>query len=68
MKKLIIMLVLVVPLVSMAKGSCPCPDNTDRRGSRCGKRSAFCRQGGDSPMCGAKSEKDRSALWQRLCN
>lgn len=32
-------------------GNCPCPYNSDRAGRRCGKRSAYSRPGGASPMC-----------------
>ena len=32
-------------------GSCPCPFNTMRNGRRCGKRSAYSRPGGKSPIC-----------------
>lgn len=32
-------------------GNCPCPYNTDRAGRRCGKRSAYSRPGGASPIC-----------------
>lgn len=32
-------------------GSCPCPYNVDRGGRRCGKRSAWSRPGGASPIC-----------------
>lgn len=32
-------------------GSCPCPDNVDRGGRRCGKRSAYSKPGGASPLC-----------------
>lgn len=32
-------------------GSCPCPYNVDRAGRRCGRRSAYSRPGGASPMC-----------------
>lgn len=32
-------------------GNCPCPYNTARNGSRCGKRSAYSRAGGYSPLC-----------------
>ena len=67
MKKILFVLIVAMPLMSLAKGNCPCPDNTDRRGARCGKRSAFCRYGGDRPMCGASNEKERAALWGRLC-
>lgn len=32
-------------------GNCPCPYNTARNGSRCGKRSAYSRDGGYAPIC-----------------
>lgn len=32
-------------------GNCPCPYNRDARGRRCGKRSAWDRQNGYSPLC-----------------
>jgi hypothetical protein len=32
-------------------GNCPCPDNLASNGSRCGKRSAWNRAGGDAPLC-----------------
>lgn len=32
-------------------GNCPCPYNTARNGSRCGKRSAHSRPGGEAPLC-----------------
>jgi hypothetical protein len=28
------------------KGPCACPDDKDKAGKQCGKRSAFCRSGG----------------------
>lgn len=32
-------------------GSCPCPYNRTRNGSRCGKRSAYSKPGGYEPIC-----------------
>ncbi len=32
-------------------GNCPCPYNLARNGSRCGKRSAYSKPGGYSPLC-----------------
>lgn len=32
-------------------GNCPCPYNSASNGSRCGKRSAYSRPGGESPLC-----------------
>ncbi len=35
-------------------GNCPCPYNTASNGSRCGKRSAYHRAGGYTPLCYAE--------------
>lgn len=32
-------------------GNCPCPYNTARNGSLCGRRSAYNRPGGYAPIC-----------------
>jgi hypothetical protein len=32
-------------------GNCPCPYNRAANGSKCGKRSAWSRAGGYSPLC-----------------
>jgi len=32
-------------------GNCPCPYNTARNGSNCGRRSAWSRAGGYAPVC-----------------
>ena len=32
-------------------GRCPCPYNVDRAGRSCGRRSAYSRPGGYSPIC-----------------
>lgn len=40
-------------------GNCPCPYNTARNGSRCGKRSAYNRAGGYTPLCYTKDVSDR---------
>jgi len=37
--------------ISTYPGNCPCPFNRARNGSRCGKRSAWSRAGGYSPIC-----------------
>lgn len=39
-------------------GSCPCPYNAARNGSRCGKRSAWSRPGGYAPLCYPKDISD----------
>ena len=42
---------LIRQSIASYSGSCPCPYNTDRGGRRCGKRSAYSRPGGASPLC-----------------
>jgi hypothetical protein len=37
--------------ITSYSGNCPCPYNTARNGSKCGKRSAYSRPGGASPIC-----------------
>ena len=33
------------------KEPCACPDDKDKAGHRCGKRSAFCQAGGEAVTC-----------------
>lgn len=40
-------------------GNCPCPYNTARNGSRCGKRSAYSRAGGYAPLCYPEDVSER---------
>ena len=40
-------------------GNCPCPYNTARNGSRCGKRSAYNRAGGYAPLCYPEDVSER---------
>ena len=42
---------LIRQSISSYSGSCPCPYNVTRNGSRCGGRSAYSRPGGYSPLC-----------------
>jgi hypothetical protein len=49
--------IMIQESVSRYSGSCPCPYYRARNGSRCGKRSAWSRPGGYSPLC---YEKDIS--------
>src|SRR5436309_2705703 len=37
--------------IASYKGSCPCPYNVDRAGRMCGRRSAYSKPGGASPIC-----------------
>ena len=43
--------ILIRNSIRSYSGSCPCPYSTDRAGRRCGKRSAYSRPGGASPLC-----------------
>ena len=40
-------------------GNCPCPYNTASNGSRCGKRSAYSRAGGYTPLCYSEDISDK---------
>ncbi|WP_072034319.1 hypothetical protein [Pectobacterium fontis] len=42
---------LIQESISTYSGNCPCPYNSARNGSKCGKRSAWSRVGGYSPLC-----------------
>lgn len=37
--------------IAASPGNCPCPFNVDRAGRSCGRRSAWSRAGGYSPIC-----------------
>lgn len=43
--------ILIKESISEYPGNCPCPYNTARNGSSCGRRSAYSRAGGNSPLC-----------------
>ena len=43
--------ILIKESIANYSGNCPCPYNTDRAGHKCGKRSAYSRPGGASPIC-----------------
>lgn len=49
-------------------GNCPCPEDLDRAGRRCGARSAWSKPGGRTPICYAKdvSEEQVRQYRQRL--
>lgn len=42
---------IIADSIASYSGSCPCPYNVARNGSRCGGRSAYNRAGGYSPIC-----------------
>ncbi len=45
---------LIAASISNYSGSCACPYQTDRGGRSCGRRSAYSRPGGFSPLCFTK--------------
>lgn len=49
---------LIQQSLASYSGSCPCPYNLDRSGRQCGRRSAYSRPGGRSPLCYAKDITD----------
>ena len=42
---------LIDESIAAYDGNCPCPYSHARNGSRCGKRSAYSREGGAAPLC-----------------
>jgi hypothetical protein len=46
--------ILIDESIAAYSESCPCPYSAARNGSRCGKRSAYSREGGEAPLCYAR--------------
>lgn len=42
---------MIAASIAAYRGSCPCPYSRDRAGRSCGRRSAYSRPGGASPLC-----------------
>ena len=42
---------LIEESIAAYEGNCPCPYSHARNGSRCGRRSAYDREGGAAPLC-----------------
>ena len=42
---------LIEESIAAYDGNCPCPYSRARNGSRCGRRSAYDREGGEAPLC-----------------
>ncbi|MEO1247624.1 MAG: hypothetical protein AAFX56_18260 [Pseudomonadota bacterium] len=51
--------ILIQRSIAAYSGNCPCPYNRASNGSRCGKRSAYSRPGGASPLCFPNDVSDR---------
>lgn len=46
--------ILIDESIAGYSGNCPCPYSTMSNGRSCGRRSAYSREGGESPLCYAK--------------
>lgn len=46
--------ILIDESIAAYSANCPCPYSRARNGSRCGRRSAYDREGGEAPLCFAK--------------
>jgi hypothetical protein len=42
---------LIDESIAVYSGNCPCPYSTMSNGRRCGRRSAYSREGGEAPLC-----------------
>lgn len=51
---------LIEASIARYAGSCPCPYSTARNGSRCGRRSAHDRPGGEAPLCFREDVSDEA--------
>lgn len=49
---------IIAESIESYPGNCPCPYNTASNGSRCGRRSAYDREGGDAPLCYPRDVSD----------
>ncbi|GGZ82227.1 hypothetical protein GCM10007161_11970 [Ignatzschineria indica] len=43
--------IIIKQSIASYPGNCPCPYNSAKNGSRCGKRSAYNKRGGYAPKC-----------------
>lgn len=58
---------MIQKFIASYSGNCPCPYNTAKNGSSCGKRSAYSKAGGYTPYC-YKTEIDDNAVKEFLKN
>ena len=57
--------ILIDESIAAYSGNCPCPYSTARNGSRCGRRSAYSREGGEAPLCYPKDVSAEMVLAYR---
>jgi hypothetical protein len=57
---------MIAESIAAYPGHCPCPYNTRRTGSHCGKRSAWSKAGGYAPLCYAQDISDEAVkVWRQ---
>lgn len=54
--------------ITVYPGNCPCPYNRDRAGRSCGRRSAYSKPGGYSPLCYPSDISDEMVMAWRARN
>jgi len=54
--------------IASYKGTCPCPYSVDRAGRMCGRRSAYSKPGGASPICYQKDVTPKMVVDYRKRN
>lgn len=66
MTRFLLSIILISSSMASA-GTCDCPSDVKSNNAICGEGSAFCIPGGYEPMCGAKNDEERAALYKMLC-
>lgn len=56
---------MIAESIARYRGNCPCPYHRASNGSRCGKRSAWSRAGGQSPLCYESDISDKAVAAYR---
>ena len=56
---------LIRQSITAYSGNCPCPYNRDNAGRRCGRRSAYSRPGGATPLCFPSDVRDAAVAAYR---
>lgn len=60
--------ILIQQSIDSYSGNCACPYQSAANGSRCGKRSAYSRQGGAKPLCYPEDVTDKMIQNYRKAN
>lgn len=60
--------ILIEQSLARYPGNCPCPYNQDRAGRSCGRRSAYSKPGGYSPICYPNDVTDEMIAAYRMQN